>query len=158
MSNHIETVKIERAKYQAPLGFENAWKIVNAVAYTHRAEGWGLLAKTGGTQWNGCSIDVIINLLTQEAVDCLGNSEAEGIPQWSAIEYLPAFGLRWIAPTPGDTAPPVPPNPITPGTPPAVYSDKLVSPDGRFTLSIQNDGNLVLYHAGAPIWASGTGA
>lgn len=33
----------------------------------------------------------------------------------------------------------------------------LVSPDGRFSLVLQQDGNLVLYEqAGGPVWASGT--
>lgn len=32
----------------------------------------------------------------------------------------------------------------------------LTSCDGRFTLSMQDDGNLVLYQSGTPLWASGT--
>ena len=162
MSNHLATVRTERAKYPTPLGFENAWKTINAVAYTHRAEGWGLLRKTGGTQWNQCSVDVLINPRTTEAVDCLGDSEGEGRPSWSRIEYLDDFTSRFVAPT-GEDAPPVPPTPPQPPTPPVppappappACQHSLTSPNGKFSLSMQSDGNLVIYTAtGLPIWAS----
>jgi hypothetical protein len=32
----------------------------------------------------------------------------------------------------------------------------LTSYDGRFTLTMQNDGNLVLYYSGSALWSSGT--
>lgn len=157
MSNHLTTVKCERALYPTPLGLENAWKTINAVAYIWRAEGWGLLDKPGGTRWNNCSVDVIINPHTKEAIDCLGDSENAGIPQWGVIAYLPDFDSRWIAPTSGAPGPPTPPDPPTPPTPPGVVvtpGDKLVSPNGTFTASMQNDGNLVIYRRGIAIWAS----
>ncbi len=34
--------------------------------------------------------------------------------------------------------------------------DTLTSCDGRFTLSMQGDGNLVLYQGGTPLWATST--
>ncbi len=152
MSNHLDTVKKERAKYPTPLGFENAWKIINAVAYTWRAEGWGLLKKTGGTQWNNCSVDVIINPRTREAIDCLGDSEGAGVPAWNPIEYLQDFDSRWIAPTLGNE-PPVPPDPpVPPAPPPSSY--KLTSQNGSYTALMQDDGNLVIYFRGKAIWAS----
>ena len=156
MSNHFPTVAFERSKFPAPpkpLGLENAWKIINAVAYTHRADGWGLLRKTGGTQWNQCSVDVLINPRTHEAIDCLGDAEGAGRPQWAQIEYLSDFNSRWVAPTNG-SEPPFPPTPPVPL--PAVGGHTLVSQNKQFTLSMQDDGNLVIYRAGVAIWASGS--
>jgi hypothetical protein len=163
MSNHFGTVAFERAKYPAPeydrqgkllnpLGFENAWKITNAVGYTHQDEGWGLLKKIGGTQWLGCTIDVLINRRTRQAVDCLGKSEEEGIPVWNPIEYLPDFDLRWVAPTSGAPEPPTPPVPPMPPAPP-VNVRQIVSPDGLVTAQLNNDGRLVAYKGGVALWA-----
>lgn len=44
------------------------------------------------------------------------------------------------------------------GAAPAVDADHLISSNGRFTLYMQGDGNLVIYRndTGAPIWASNT--
>ena len=165
MSNHFGTVAFERSKFPAPiivndkvtnpLGFENAWKIINAVAYTHRAEGWGLLKKTGGTRWNDCSIDVLINPGTHEAVDALGDGEGRGVPLWDKIEYLPDFDLRWVAPTSGAPEPPTPPIPPIPPAPPTppVNVRQIVSPDGLVTAQLNNDGRLVAYKGGVPLWA-----
>ena len=41
----IDTVEEERAKYDSPLSDEDAGKVVNAVAWRHRPEGWVLAAK-----------------------------------------------------------------------------------------------------------------
>ncbi len=167
MSNHLATVKLERAKYAPPiykngvltnpLGFENAWKITNAVAYAHRDEGWGLLKKTGGTQWNNCSIDKIINLRTREAIDCLFDGEGVGEPQWGIFQWLPEFPSLWVAPTSGapepptPPIPPIPPDPPTP--PPPIVVMQIASPDGKITAQLNNDGRLVAYKGGVAIWA-----
>ena len=36
--------------------------------------------------------------------------------------------------------------------------EKLVSKNGKYTALMQSDGNLVIYTAGTPIWASNSGA
>jgi hypothetical protein len=59
----------------------------------------------------------------------------------------------------GATTPPPPPNCGTVAANQTVTS--VPSCDGRFTLTMQGDGNLVLYQGGTPLWASnttGTGA
>lgn len=38
----------------------------------------------------------------------------------------------------------------------SLYNDSLTSNDGRFTLAMQLDGNLVLYHSGRGIWDTDT--
>ena len=107
--NHLETVKVERAKYGTPLGVENAWKVTNAVAYTHRLEGFGLRRKLEGQNWNGYSIDVIIHKPSGDWIDILGSSELAGNPQWS--ETIPAgdTDVYWSPPLPPDDGPEEPP-------------------------------------------------
>ncbi len=128
MSEHLDTVQAERAKYGTPLGEANAWRVINATAYTWRAapEGWGLLAKPTGTNYNGYSIDVIVSVMLRQAVDCLGDAEGFGRPQWSVIAWDESFVSRWRPPVPLDPPDPppdglearVPPVPLDPPDPP----------------------------------------
>lgn len=108
--NHQDTVREERAKYGTPLGYENAWKTINAVCIRHAGEGWGLIDKPTGTNWQGYSVDVIMNRVTGEAVDCLGDAEGLGIPAWNVLsgDAVPSAS-RWRPPVgvvpPGPTDP-----------------------------------------------------
>jgi len=164
MSDHLATVQLERARYPAPvyvagkltnpLGDEHAYRITHAVAVTHHDEGWGLLQKTWGMHYNDCAIDILVNPRTREAVDCLVNSETTGIPCWSPIEYLPEFDTRWVDPFGPGPEPPIPPAPPAPAPPEAGY--KLASRNGAYSALMQDDGNLVVYFRGRPIWASGS--
>lgn len=124
MSEHRDTVQAERAKYPAPLysaegtllnpmGNDNAARISRAVAWAHRAEGWGLLEKPTGNNVLGYSVDVIINAREKQVVDILGSSEAECYPQWSVIEWRDDYAARWRPPLAPDDAPPVEP-PVDP--------------------------------------------
>lgn len=108
--NHLETVRLERAKYGTPLGVENAWKVTNAVAWTHRNEGFGLRRKLEGQNWNGYSIDVIIHLPSGEWIDILGSSELEGIPQWSQTTPAGESIKYWAEPLPPEDDPIPPPD------------------------------------------------
>lgn len=112
MSEHLATVEHERAKYGTPLGETNAWKVTNATAYTWREEGWGLLEKTTGTNYQGYSIDVLVNVRERQAVDCLYSSETIGGPQWSVLAWEDRFTALWRAPLPPDDGP-TPPEPPT---------------------------------------------
>ena len=112
MSEHLATVEFERAKYGTPLGEQHAWDVTNATAYTWRREGWGLLAKNFGTNWNGYSIDVLVNVQTREAVDCLISSETAGVPTWNLLAWEERFASLWRAPVPPDE--PEPPDPPVP--------------------------------------------
>lgn len=111
MSQHLDTVQQERAKYGTPLGNANAWAVINATAYTWRAEGWGLLEKTAGNNYNGYSVDVIVNVHELQAVDCLGDAEGEGRPQWAVLPWDDSFAARWRPPVGEDPTPPDPPEP-----------------------------------------------
>ena len=117
MSNHLDTVQRERAKYPAPeyglnaqgervllnpMGNDNAARISRAVAWTHRDEGWGLLDKPTGNNVLGYSVDVIINAREQQIVDCLGSSEAECIPVWNPLEWRDDYAARWRPALPPD--------------------------------------------------------
>lgn len=114
---HIDTVARECAKYGTPLGYEGAWKVINAVALTHADEGWGLVDKPGGTNWLGYSTDVILNRVTGEAADILGSSETLGIPVWNVLSPKDTPSMsRWRPPV-GAVEPPEPP-PVPPPVPP----------------------------------------
>jgi len=106
---HLDTVQYERAKWGTPLGIEHAWDVTNATAYTWRGEDWGLLAKTSGTNWQGYSVDVIVNVRLRQAVDVLGDSEGIGRPQWAYLPWEDRFTSLWRAPLPPDE--PQPPEP-----------------------------------------------
>lgn len=108
--NHIETVQRERAKYGTPLGVENAWKVTNAVAWTHRDEGFGLRTKTTGQNFDGYSIDVIIHKPSGEWIDVLGASEEAGIPQWSQTTPAGPTSEYWAEPLPPEDEPIPPPD------------------------------------------------
>lgn len=113
MGEHLATVEQERAKYGTPLGEANAWKVTNATAYTWRAEGWGLLEKTTGTNYQGYAIDVLVNVRARQAVDCLYSSETIGGPQWSAMAWEDRFIALWRPPLPPADGP-APPDPLPP--------------------------------------------
>lgn len=113
--NHLDTLRAERAKYGTPLGFENAWKVINATAYTHRDEGWKLLYKPTGTNWVvdgvGYSIDVLVNPTTKQAVDCLVSSETDGVPAWQELAWYDDMATRARDPIAPEEAPPPEPEP-----------------------------------------------
>lgn len=114
MADHLDTVRELRAQYTAPLGYENAWRVINAVAWRHRDEGWRLLEKSGGTRWvvgdTGYSIDVLVNPTTQEAVDCLVNSETDGTPSWQTVTWQADLAARARPPLNPDTLVPAEPD------------------------------------------------
>ncbi len=104
----LQTVKEERGKYPTPLGLENAWKTINGVCLRHANEGWGLVDKPSGSNWTGYSVDVILNRYTGEAVDCLGDSEGQGVPAWNTLSAADTPSVtRWrqaigdVPPEPG---------------------------------------------------------
>lgn len=157
--NYIEIVKKYRTKYDfMPEGFERAWTITNAVANELKM-GWGLLGgkKPGQTQWNGCAIDILINMYSNVFVDCLGSSEAEATPVWQERAATPEDIRNWVAPVAEGTTP-TPPIPVPPTPVPVIITatDKIKSSNGRFLLTMQDDGNLVIYDKNVPIWASNT--
>jgi hypothetical protein len=122
MSEHLSTVQRQRAKFPPaqydlsgnvlnPIGLENAWTITNATAWAWQGEGWGLLAKPAGSNWQGYSVDVLVNVRERQAVDCLGDSEGAARPQWNVLAWEERFVDLWrppVAPVPPDPPPPPP--------------------------------------------------
>lgn len=127
---HLDTVIAERAKYGTPLGYANAWSVINAVALKHAAEGWGLVSKPTGTNHNGYSVDVLLNNKTGQAVDCLGDAEGEGRPGWNVLDAASTPTLdRWRQPVGvvvPDPVTPVP-DPITPTPEPSDLAARVAS-------------------------------
>jgi len=111
MPDYSAVVADVRRKYTAPLGFENAWKIVNEVALRLRQQtgddNWGIHRK-GGTNFNGYSIDIVGYRATGALFDVLGDAEGQGNPGWSQVDGA----LNWAPPVPMDAPGPTPnPNP-----------------------------------------------
>ena len=106
------TLKAVRPKYPTPLGQLGA-ALLNEVAWIHRAEGWGIEAKTGGnvcpqpTTGRTCGCD-ILRTATQ-GWDVLQDTEGDAIPVQS--ESGPADPARFVAPV-------APPDIIDPPDPP----------------------------------------
>lgn len=115
--NVYATLKALRPKYPTPLGDQGA-ALLNEVAWTHRAEGYGLESKSGGntcpqpTTGKTCGCDI---LRTQTlGWDCLGDAEGAGTPVQA--DSGPADPARFVAPIdPGNVEPPVDP-PVDPPT------------------------------------------
>ena len=90
--------------------------------------GWDLLYASGSSD---CRV-----VFNPETMDITGQT------------FIPVEPINHLALDP-PTPPPVPP------VPDAVHST-LVSQNGTYTMGLQDDGNLVIYRAGQPIWASGS--
>lgn len=144
----IDVVRKYRVFYDSLSGAQRAWTIINAVAL-ELGDGWGLITKSSGSNYQGYSKDVIINRDTGLFVDCLVSSETKATPAWQVKKATADELSRWHAPI-KDSSKPVP----APDT--VVTTDTLVSVGGRFHLRMQEDGNLVIYDNGKPIWDTNT--
>lgn len=131
--NLFEDVRAERAKYPAgQISAENIAKVLNAVAWKHRAEGWGLLRKGAGNSCplNGIyiSCDVLVHAPSVTHWDALRNAEGDGTgtaePQFNPdgpCVLSPSSGCEmrnFQAPFAPDGAPASPPNTPPPPPPP----------------------------------------
>src|SRR5436190_1561525 len=82
-NNLLADLQAERAKYpDGPIPAATIAKILNAVAWAHRAEGWGMLQKGSG---NSCPIagmfvscDILIHKPSVTHWDVLNNAEGDG--------------------------------------------------------------------------------
>jgi hypothetical protein len=127
-SSLLGSVQAERAKYGASLTPSQVGQMLNAVAWAHRAEGWGLLRKGSG---NSCplgdtfiSCDILIHAPSIKHFDVLIDSEGRAEPNWAdagTCVLSPSSGCemsRFLAPIDPGGSPyvPVP----TASTPPQV--------------------------------------
>lgn len=130
----LDDVRAERAKYGASLTPGQVAQMLNAVAWRHRAEGWGMLRKGSG---NSCplgdmfiSCDILIHAPSVRHFDVLIDAEGRAEPTWGDVGPCvlgPASGCemsRFLAPVdPGGAPPtPVPTTGPTPAAPPVVVA------------------------------------
>lgn len=126
MENLLQTVREERSRYGAVMGHDECARLCNAVAWRHRAQGFGVSAKasgTFGTLPNGVKIahDILHHLPSNELVDILTAAGAESVPQWAPVGppqspdrvfVAPVDPQSWVSsPTPAPTNPPAPAGP-----------------------------------------------
>ena len=125
MENLLQTVREERSRYGAVMSHDECARLCNAVAWRHRAQGFGVSAKasgTFGTLPSGVRIahDILHHLPSNELVDILTAAGAESMPQWAPVGppqspdrvfVAPVDPLSWETPRPVPT-PPAPPVPV----------------------------------------------
>jgi hypothetical protein len=103
------TLQLIRPKYPTPLGDKGA-ELLNEVAWIHRAQGWGLESKVGGTVCpqpttaKTCGCDILRTATL--GWDVLGDAEGAGTPIQS--DSGPAEPARFVAPVEPSDLPPDP--------------------------------------------------
>jgi hypothetical protein len=133
MQNLLQSIRDERRKYGATLSHDECALLCNAVAWRHRADGWGLSAKSGGTYGtlpNGRRIahDILHHAPSNELVDILTAAGAESQPAWQPVGPPQSPDRTWVAPIDPATfsAAPVAPQPPVPGTQPVTESNAAI--------------------------------
>lgn len=116
-SSLLPTLEALRLAYPAGWTHADRGAYLNAVAFKHKDEGWGLLAKPGGNrcptpQGVDVSCDYLVYRPTMQGFDVLAD---ETRPTWQAGDVFTSEPERWVAPV--STGSPVPP-PIDPLPPP----------------------------------------
>jgi hypothetical protein len=99
----IDTVRQVRGTFGATLSHEECALLCNEVAWRHRAGGWGLSRKTGGTRGrlpNGTEIahDILHHQPTNQLVDILTAAGAESTPAWQPVGPPQSPDRTWVAP------------------------------------------------------------
>jgi hypothetical protein len=106
----FETLQRFRSEYPTPMAPAQIGELLNRVAWTHRAEGYGLLRKDGGARCphpggTFVSCDILISTATGHHYDVLVAQEAEARPVWRDVGPCvlgPSSGCemsRFLAPT-----------------------------------------------------------
>lgn len=133
MQNLLQSIRDERRKYGATLSHDECALLCNAVAWRHRADGWGLSAKSGGTYGtlpNGVRVahDILHHLPSNELVDILTAAGAQSVPAWQPVGPPQSPDRVWVAPVDPASfgAAPVAPQPPAPGPQPVTDSNAAV--------------------------------
>jgi hypothetical protein len=126
LPNLLADLRVERAKYPPTIDAAQAGELLNAVAWKHKAEGFGLLRKDSGNRCpqpsSGVSVscDWLVNVNTGTGCDVLGSgpdsdppANGPAIPQWCAGDAFDK--TRFVTPVEAG-GPPPPPPPPPPGT------------------------------------------
>lgn len=115
-SSLLKALETARPHYGTPMSPAEQAALLNEVAWDHRAEGWGLLAKPTG---NNCptpagvrvSCDYLVFAPTGQGFDVLEDSEGAGAPRWKKGDSFDRG--RWVAPVAPAGGPQEPP-PVDP--------------------------------------------
>jgi hypothetical protein len=116
----LPTLEALRLAYPANWTHADRGAYLNAVAFRHKDQGWGLLAKPTGNRCStpqgvDVSCDYLVYRPTMQGFDVLAD---ETTPVWQAGDIFTSEPERWVAPV--STGGPVPvPDPQPP--PPPVY-------------------------------------
>jgi len=113
----LDTLNQLRAGYGPTMTDDECVALINAAAWAHRAEGYGLSRKdagTGGTRYDGVRLchDVIM-LQNGQAWDVLTGAGAQSTPTWGSVGVITDPSRGWVAPIApqgtgtGTTPPPV---------------------------------------------------
>jgi hypothetical protein len=98
----IESVRAERAKYGATLTPEQMGQLLNAVAWKHRADGWGLSEKPSGNhvpspQGKFVAYDILHHKPTDTLWDVATGESAYEV-KWGQAEHHNNKDRPWLAP------------------------------------------------------------
>jgi hypothetical protein len=114
----LPTVQRFRADYPTPMSSAQRGELLNRVAWEHRADGWGLLIKTGGNrcaapQGVEVACDILVHAPTRWHFDVLIDSEGSATPTWGDVgpcdPSVSGCSMdRFLAPIAPAGAPPVP--------------------------------------------------
>lgn len=125
----LPTVQAIRAQYPTPMSEAQRGEFLNRIAWQHRAEGWGLLRKDGGSRCpapQGVTVacDILIHAPSVRHFDVLIDGEGKATPDWADVGPCvlgPSSGCemaRFVAPVaPSGQDPPVPPDAPQPPDP-----------------------------------------
>lgn len=122
MDNLLATIQDVRKKFGAKMNDDECALLCNEVAWRHRATGWGLSRKTGGTRGhlpNGAEIahDILHHQPSNTLVDILVGAGAQSSPTWNPVGPPQSADRTWVAPVDPATfggAKPADPTPVTP--------------------------------------------
>jgi hypothetical protein len=92
-SNLLPTIEYYRAQYGTPMTPAEKAEMLNKVAWHHRAEGWGLHLKTGGTrcpapQGVETSCDILVHSPTTGIYDVLIDHDNAAIPSFRYVSPI----------------------------------------------------------------------
>jgi hypothetical protein len=111
----------ERAQYGATLTDDQCVELINAVAWKHRHDGWGLSGKTSGTlgtRYDGTTVahDILHHQPSNHVFDCLQGAGAQSHPVMNDLGVNTQAHRPWVAPIAprGVVDPPPPPPPPPP--------------------------------------------
>ena len=117
IENLLQTIREERTRFGATLSHDECARLCNAVAWRHRAQGFGVSAKSGGTYGtlpNGVRIahDILHHLPSNQLVDILTAAGEASIPAWQPVGPPQSADRVWVAPV-APQPPVVGPSPVT---------------------------------------------